>query len=542
MNSDGGFQLSDLGGVIRRRGKIALFTALFTFLAAYWLAMALPNEYTSYATVLVEPQAVDKELVRAGVQSSDLNERLHLMAAQILSRSRLSNIINKFELYKDESEYLLREDIIDLMRENINVAPVVPDLERARGGGRGSDLDINEFQIFFTDYDPKLAAVVAQQLANDFIETHIADRVQVSQKSLEFIQGELERLAERIRSVESEVARVKNEHPGQLPEDMTANQRRLERILSDLAVAQRSRAEATSDEAFFRSQVAAAANFSSPNDAASPARRLELLRLSLGELRSRGFTEKHPDIKATLAEIEQVEQSIASSESGEDGAPVSMLAQQTAAQARRAALRRESAKQEIVRLQLMADEVQTLIGKTPAVSELLDGLKREYEHLFASFQDFSNRHLEATVQAQLERRQLGEQFRVLESAFEATEPSSPHRPLMMVLGLLCGIALGAGVALLLETTDTSAHSARSLQNRLQLPVLASIPEIWLEADRVALRRKRLRMGLATGGLVLFALVGGGLNYIWVNGLPGFLSGAPGSSADESVETADRGAR
>ena len=59
-------------------------------LGAYWLAMALPNEYSSYATVLVEPQAVSPQLVKAGVSSSDLNERLHLMTAQILSRPRLS--------------------------------------------------------------------------------------------------------------------------------------------------------------------------------------------------------------------------------------------------------------------------------------------------------------------------------------------------------------------------------------------------------------------------------------------------------------------
>src|SRR5512134_1028653 len=100
MNVDGGFQLGDLAGIVRRRGKIAAFAALLGVLAAYWLAMALPNVYTSYATVLVEPQSVDEELVRAGVQASDINERLHIMSAQILSRPRLSAIIDKVGLYK----------------------------------------------------------------------------------------------------------------------------------------------------------------------------------------------------------------------------------------------------------------------------------------------------------------------------------------------------------------------------------------------------------------------------------------------------------
>lgn len=523
MNIDGGFQVSDLVGVVRRRGKVAVLVAIVLALVAYWIAMALPNEFTSYATVLVEPQAVNKTLVESGVAESDLNERLHLMTAEILSRSRLSRIIDEFDLYEDESEYLLRESIIGLMRERISVTPVIPDLQQGRPGRRDRELEINEFRIFFTDYDAGVAAAVAQRLAENFIENHINARVQVSQKSLEFIQGELSRLAERIRAVEADVARVKNENPGKLPEDMLANQRRLERVLSDMAVAQRALAEATSDESFYRTQVAQASAFAIPNDTASPVRRLEMLRLQLAEQKSRGYTDKHPDVIATKAEIASVEKTV--DELGDDGAPPSLMAQQTEAEARRAGLRRQAAEQEIFRLQGLADEIQGLIVETPAVTEVLDGLNREYEHLFASFQDFSNRHLEATVQAQLERRQLGEQFRVLEGAFPSPEPSAPNRPLIIILGVLFGLGLGGGIAILLEASDTSTHNARRLQNQIQLPVLASIPEIWLEADRIALRRQRLRSLAATGALVVFGLAGGLANHWWVNGLPGFFSGA-----------------
>jgi hypothetical protein len=130
------------------------------------------------------------------------------------------------------------------------------------------------------------------------------------------------------------------------------------------------------------------------------------------------------------------------------------------------------------------------------------------------------------VQAQLERRQLGEQFRVLEPAFIAPEPSAPNRVLIIALGLVLSLAMGAGTAVLLEAMDTSAHDARSLQTRLQLPVLVSIPQIWLESDRIAQRRARIRTGLATAALVIFALVGGAANHVWVNGLPGFVAVGP----------------
>ncbi|HEX5065733.1 MAG TPA: Wzz/FepE/Etk N-terminal domain-containing protein [Myxococcota bacterium] len=525
MNVEGDLQLGDLAGILRRRGKIAAFTALVVLLASYWVAMALPNVYTSYATVLVEPQSVDEELVRAGVQGSDINARLHIMSAQILSRPRLSAIIDKVGLYKHESEYMLREEIIDLMRSRIRVEPVIPELERQ--SARTRDVAINEFQIFFDDFDAKTARDVAQLLGNDFIESHIDSRVVVSQKSLEFIQGELSRLAEQIRDVEAQIAKVKNDNTGKLPEDLDPNQRRLERLLSDRAIAQREMAEASSDEAFYRSQVAQAAAFAAPGDDASPGRRLELLKLSLTDLRSRGYTEKHPDIVKVKAELAELEKTVA--ELKEKGAadPTGSLMEQTAqASLQRATLRKSQAEQEIERLQDAADEVQALISATPAVTEQLDGLAREYEHLFTSFQDFSKRQLEASVQAQLERRQLGEQFRVIEAAFIAPEPSSPNRTVIIALGGVFGLFLGAGLALLLEVRDRSPHDARQLQSRLDLPVLATIPRIWLEGDRAVLRRQRLRTAIATLGLVVFTLVGGAASYFWVNGAPGFLRPSP----------------
>src|SRR5262245_8177996 len=234
MNVEGDLQLGDVAGILRRRGKIAVFTALVVLLASYWVAMALPNVFTSYATVLVEPQSVDEELVRAGVQGSDINARLHIMSAQILSRPRLSAIIDKVGLYQHEQEYMLREEIIDLMRSRIRVEPVIPELER-QSSNRGRDVAINEFQIFFDDFDAKTARDVAQLLGNDFIESHIDSRVVVSQKSLEFIQGELSRLAEQIRDIEAQIAKVKNDNTGKLPEDLDPNQRRLERLLSERA-------------------------------------------------------------------------------------------------------------------------------------------------------------------------------------------------------------------------------------------------------------------------------------------------------------------
>jgi polysaccharide chain length determinant protein (PEP-CTERM system associated) len=439
------------------------------------------------------------------------------MTAQILARPRLSKIIDDLGLYKEESKYLLREEVIDLMRGDVRVEPVIPELEQR--SARARDLAINEFRIIYDNYNPVVARDVAQRLANDFIETHINARVQTSQKSLEFIEGELDRLSQRVHEVEAEIAKVKNDNAGTLPEELDANQRRLERVLAEMAAAQRNYDASSGDEQFYNSQIQAAKVTGGSVDDVSPARRLEGLRLQLSNFLSQGYTEKHPDVIRTRDEIAMLEKTVKDDAGSELLNP---LAQQATAAARRSSLQRTAAQQEIERLSQIGDEIQTQLNSTPAVAKQLDALKVEYEHLFNTFQDFAKRHNEALVQAQLERRQLGEQFRVLESAFMAPEPSAPNRALIMILGAMLALTVGFGIGILFEAIDTSPHDARQLQNRLALPVLATIPAIWLESDRLNQRRARVRAGVATAAVVTFALVGGAANYLWVNGAPRFL--------------------
>ncbi|MBW2288404.1 MAG: hypothetical protein JRG90_11345 [Deltaproteobacteria bacterium] len=516
MNVENGIQLADLVAIARRRVKFVVGTALTVTLLGYWITMALPNEYQSYATVLIQPQTVDPDLVEPGVGATDLNQRLGIMASQILSRSRLSRIIDDLDLYQAEHDRMVRQEVIDLMRSRLSVEPVIPELE-AKLANKNAAIEINTFKIVFNDRDAVTAKLVAERLANDFIESHIEARVEVSGKSLDFIQGELDRLSTEILGVEAAVADVKGENPGRLPEDIPANQRRLERLMSDLAFAQRGYTEARSDEAFFRSQAATASTIS-PTDSLSPTSRLKLVELMLGEYESKGFTEKHPDMIRTRAEMLVLRERVANSDPDDPANSQSSFAQQSAeAEGHRAAQRRAAAEEEMQRLENLAEEIQAQLAATPEVAEKLDALSRRYEHLFTSYQDFSGRRLEATVQAQLERRQLGEQFRVLEAAFVAPEPISPNRPVLMILSLVLGIAVAGAVGIALEAADSSVHTVRQLQNAISLPVLASIPKIMLESDRRALRRQRIRTGLATVTMVLFALVGGAASYVWVNG-------------------------
>ncbi len=524
MDTQSELQVSDLVGMVRRRLGLILATAGAVFLASVIVAAVLPNQYESYATLLVEPQTISERLVEAGLEGSDLNSRLHLMTMEILSRGQLSSVIDDLNLYAEESREMTREEVIALMRSRIRVEPIMPELANRASH---APITINTFRLYFRDESAKIASAVANRLADDFIVQHIKERVQVSGDTAEFIDVERERVAQRIREVEAQTAQVKAENAGQLPEDMTANQRMLEHAIDNLRAAERSLAQAQSDEAFYRQQALNSAGAGGTEDAASPSHRLQLLQLAVDEYRSRGFTDKHPDVIVAQQEIAALRERI--EEEGATEAPISVVQQNAEAERRRAALRVTATAREIEQLRGQIDALQTKLAATPRVAEQLDGLRREYEHLLGSYRKFSSKRLDAAVAANMERRQKGEQFRVLEAAFPAPKPYSPNRPLILVLGFVVGLALGGGLGLLLEAMDSSFHDARALRKALRVPVLASIPGILLEADRRAIRRRHIRNGVAAAVVVMLVLGVAAVSYRVVNG-----GAAPGGQETEQA--------
>ena len=514
MNTQQSPQLPEIGGMLRRRAKLMLSVGGSAFLLMYLIAMALPNQYSSYATILVEPQAVDEGLVSSGVRESDLKERLGIMTAEILSRPRLSRLIDEFDLYPEESERLQRSEVIDLMRSNVVVEPVVSALEAGRR--QRNEIDFNSFRIILRSKSAVTAAVVAQSIANDFLEANIDARVNVSQQSLRFMQDSIDELSGRLNEVEQEIKELKNENTGHLPEELASNQEALQLSIGQLRDVQRALDLAMSDEAFWKNQVITAGAMTGLNDQASPVYRRNMVEAELGMMRARGFTDRHPDVVQALQELTLLDDRIDSSEEGEGEVPGSYAEQNAKSEERRSALRVEALTRDVQRLTEQAEEARERLAATPAVAARLEALTREYSHLNASFQDFSARRQQASVQADLERKQLGEQFRILESAFPAPRPSSPNRRLILFLGLVLGAGLAGTVGLLLESLDSAVHDSRSLQAATSVPVLASIPAIMLQPDFVARRRQRTREILVAGGIAVLCLLGGVVSYVYIN--------------------------
>ncbi len=533
MDSGQGLQIGDLIGVLKRRIRLVAGVAGVISLLALVVAAWLPNTYESKSVLLIEPQSISTNLVEANLQETDLNSRLHLIQMQILSRARLSQVIGDLNVYPEESKTMPREEIIEMMRDEVVVSPLLSELE-AEAGIRNRDVQITTFLLSFRHRQRQMASDVANKLARSFVDEHIKDRTQQSSVTSEFIQAELTRLSDRIQQVDARIAEVKGSNTGSLPEDIQSNQRLHERLVQQIREVQRDLALAESDEAFYRQQVAAGGtdSYMFTGNRMTPERRLETLRLLIGEYESRGFTAKHPDMVHTQAEIAELEIQADEAAEGDDES-LSMGQQNAKAEQHRAALRAASSRNDLERLRGQVEDIEQRLSKTPRVQEQLSSLEREYEHLFGSFQEYSEKRLAANVAADMERRQQGERFRVLEEAVPADELASPNRPVIIVMGFVFGLGLGLAAALLVESSDRSFHDSRTLQERLGIPVLASVPDVILASDRVLARRRRFRTAalasMVTGVVLVISLAG---NW-YVNGLPGVFQDLRGGS-DEVV--------
>src|SRR5260370_9157371 len=130
--------------MLRRRWWIILVPALIVPMITYGISLRIPNRYVSQTLVLIEGQKVPDRLVTP-VATEELQQRLATMQEQILSRTRLQPIIDKFGVFKDQP--IAMEEKVDRIRSQITVTPIKDDSVRGMPG----------FYIAFASENPRMA-------------------------------------------------------------------------------------------------------------------------------------------------------------------------------------------------------------------------------------------------------------------------------------------------------------------------------------------------------------------------------------------------
>ena len=507
------FDISAIGKILWRRIWWLAVPVLVGISVSLGVALLIPSVYQGVTTILIEPQGIPEQLVPTTVVA-DKEARFFNIRMQILSRNNLTLVIDELGLYP--GVVLPREELIARMRESIGIEPILPAVVDPR-----RPLEISSFSISFLSEDPRRAAATANRLARDFIRENIEGRTSDAEGTSEFIQTEIVRRTDQLNSLAAEIASFKEQYLGELPEQLETNRRSLEHRLSDLT-RKRERLQAALTQVSLIDHQLEALRASGSSGGENPTRRKSEVELRLNVLRSRGFTDRHPDVVAARAELAELESMIEAS--SEDGGRRLISPSEVSLQRERRNFGVEAGvlQSELETLQAEIELYETRIANSPRRASQLAMFEARHGSVAELLRALEIKKANADIGRSMEARQKGERFRIIESAELPESPVSPNRPLVFLLGIGLGLLFGLSAVVAVEATDARFYRAADLETSLALPVLVSVPVIRLAVE-VAAARARLRRFVLSVAAVGVLVVGGALVY--------YLSGTQSAKLD-----------
>jgi polysaccharide chain length determinant protein (PEP-CTERM system associated) len=509
-----------LAMVWRRKWILIVPFVIITAGTAVWTHF-LPNRYRSEARILIVPQQVPEDFVQPTV-TTRLDSRLQAIAQQIQSRTRLERIIQELDLYEEERRTMIMEDVVDLMRRNIGI-----EIPRDRRGTPGS------FTVSFSSDEARTAMQVTERIASQFISESLQDRTIQADQTNQFLETQLEDARRRLLDHEQKLEGFRLKYIGQLPSQVQSN----------LAVMQNTQAQLQQTaESINRdrdrqlaldklmSDLMAVSNVKQqleappPPPAAAPtpaAEQLERARVGLRALELR-LKPEHPDVMRASRAVRELEEKAAEEELS---TPVGTgivpsrpalgpadLGRLSQMQAERESLERRIAasRAEEARLHKVLADYKTRVESAPQRESEEIELTRDYGTIREQYEALLTRSQQSRIAADLERRQIGEQFKLIDAARLPERPISPNRPRLNMMGAMIGLALGLALIGLIEYRNTTFRTDEDITLSLALPVVAVIPAMTTRRQRQV--RKRRVLAAVSASIVV--LVGAAAAVVW----------------------------
>jgi polysaccharide chain length determinant protein (PEP-CTERM system associated) len=491
MNAVTNFDISKIFNTLNRRKGLIVSAFLVVSLLAAYLATVLPNVYQSSALILVTPQRVPTSFVASTV-TVDLGERMQSITQEIMSRTQLEKIVQEFNLYLKR---VALEDRTNALRKSIKI-------ESRRN---------NVFQLSFESEDPDKAKHVTSRLASLFIEQNLNVREQQAQGTRSFINAEAERLRKELEEQEAVVTKYKAAHGYELPDQLETNMRSLEQLRRGLE-ANNQRVAALQERKGLLQKQTVEADLPKIDALTAPLTnaaivlpqsvQLEMKKKELDSLLQR-YSNKHPDVIRAKKEIQALENESSEPIPGQPNSaksstvnPVKQVLQTQIrdidSEIKALHVQSEGARNQISVLQARVDN-------TPIRALALSKISRGYDITLRKYQDLLAKSLESELSENMEKKQKSEQFQILDPANLPIKPVRPNRLMIVLAGLVAGLAGGIGLAVFWDSLDSSFRRGEEINAYVNVPLLATLPALVTRGSVLEQRR--------TQGLLVFASIG-----------------------------------
>jgi polysaccharide chain length determinant protein (PEP-CTERM system associated) len=465
----------------RSKWIVIIPTVLFTVIGAL-LALKLPSYYKSETLIMIEKQQIPEAYVTP-TDRTPFSQRLNTISQQILSRQNIEKIVNDFQLYKDQdganpvSAFIgyfrparpaSTEEVIERMTKDVDIRVI---------GGRSGDA----FSVSYIGTNPEVTMQVTNTLASLFIDENLKSREQYAEGASDFIMTELENAKKELEAQEQSLRNFKERNMGSLPQQLDANLRTLDRLQSELQLVKNDLKSAEDRKMVIEAQLGRG-TVSVPGMPANPLQtELENLQRELTALLAR-YRENYPDVIIAKKKIAEIKEQLASNRQA--ASATGSRQQDTSLEQMNPEVYNELMllNSRIGTLSARASEIRKHISQfekrvetTPASEQRFIDLRRDYDISLANYQTLLEKKMNAKLAENLEKRQKGERFKVINSANLPEKPFRPNKPAIVAAGATAGLGLGIGVILFMEFMNPSFRTKDELAGFIDMPVLATVP-------------------------------------------------------------------
>jgi polysaccharide chain length determinant protein (PEP-CTERM system associated) len=496
--------------VWRRKWLILLPTAAVAVAVAY-VVWRLPNVYESTTLLTVKPASIITGNV-AQLSDSDLTLRINNISQEVTSRSVLQPLIERYGLYaRERARGASMEALVERMRTR--------DLKITLNTSRNEIT--NGFFLAFRGAEPRTTQAVTEALARKYVDAQaktageeatltkefFADKVAQQKEKLEEIDTRrLNAMRQNLSSLPSQLQALVGQLAG-LREEQKTRLTEIGRINDQIAFLNR----AASDLAKSTQQDVEAV-LTQMQDPKSTSAYAELVKRK-AELESEKKAVEHifkpaaPEMKAIQKQIDYVQSQMDDMvEEHKRKVAETRERLEKRIDPRVNSYKSEAARlqSEVKRQQASLDRVESDIvsvgaqlSSVPYTEVQLDSIQREYQTEKAIYDQMVEQQKRAELGADVANRAQGESIAVIDPASLPQQPVAPKRPLLMLLGLVAGLACGLGLAAAFEVPRLlTVQTSEDAEHYTGLPVLVTLPLLLTDREQRNLKVRRAALALA----------------------------------------------
>ena len=495
--------LNHLIAMFRRRSRIFLAVTVAVFAVVMIVSLQATPLYTATATVMIDTRkhaVTDIQAVVSGLpaDSSAVDTEVEILK----SRSLAERVVDTLHLDDDpEFNSKLRhgggfalfgappppteaqaQQVDDLRKTKTHEAVVDQVLKRLGVARSGLTYVID---IKFQSRDPAKAAVIANEFADNYLLEQLNAKFEATRSATQWLNARLAELQPQVEAAESAVQQYKAAHGLLASVGSSLTEQEISNLNTQLVQAKADAAE--KDARVHTAQTESAAG-SNGDNLSGPLGSQTMMQLrtqqatassKVADLETK-YGPKHPEVQRAQRELADITAQIAQ----EVSRNVSNLQNEDTV-----------ARQRVASLEASLSGAKgTLVGNNAASVELAD-LQRRADAASALYDSLLNRAKQTSVD------QGGEQSdaRVVSHAKIPIKPSFPNLQLSAVLGLILGVAAGAGAAFLMEALDNGLATSDDIERFFALPHLGAVPLLDSALRRQSQSRSGRRGGKSLGG-------------------------------------------